>query len=84
MRIITRGVSFNLDDPDQDALHTHARTRANFSGYIKRLIQRDMEFAKKTPASSTVSGSRVTLVITPQSVKDTPGSRQNGCDEATD
>lgn len=36
-------VSFNLADPDQKELFDHAMKRPNFSGYIKRLIQRDME-----------------------------------------
>jgi hypothetical protein len=36
-------VAFNLADPDQLAMYTHAKKRTNFSAYIKRLIQRDME-----------------------------------------
>lgn len=36
-------VVFNLADPDQLALWEHTQRRTNFSGYIKRLIQRDME-----------------------------------------
>jgi hypothetical protein len=42
-QIIRKPVAFNLSDPDQLALYTHAMKRTNFSGYIKRLIQRDME-----------------------------------------
>jgi hypothetical protein len=36
-------VAFNLADPDQLAMYEHAKLRTNFSAYIKRLIQRDME-----------------------------------------
>jgi hypothetical protein len=41
--ITTKGVSFNLADPDQISLFEHAKKRPNFSGYVKRLIQRDLE-----------------------------------------
>ncbi|MEK4565170.1 hypothetical protein MKX54_10900 [Alkalihalobacillus sp. FSL R5-0424] len=36
-------VCFNIEDPDQVALLEYAKSRPNFSGYIKRLIQRDKE-----------------------------------------
>jgi hypothetical protein len=36
---------FNLDDPDQLRLHQHLLKRKNKSGYMKRLIQRDMDGA---------------------------------------
>ena len=39
----TKGVSFNMTDPDQMELLQFAMQRSNFSGYIKRLIQRDKE-----------------------------------------
>lgn len=42
-KLITKGVVFNLLDPDQSKLHKHATERSNFSAYIKRLIQRDLE-----------------------------------------
>lgn len=38
-----KSVAFNRFDPDQLALLEHANKRSNFSSYIKRLIQRDME-----------------------------------------
>ena len=41
--IATKGVAFNMNDPDQSKLFEYAAKRPNFSGYIKRLIQRDME-----------------------------------------
>lgn len=41
--IKTKGVTFNLLDPDQVKLFEHASKRQNFSGYVKRLIQRDLE-----------------------------------------
>ncbi len=41
--MIIKSVAFNIDDPDQRAMLEHTKKRPNFSGYIKRLIQRDME-----------------------------------------
>ncbi|WP_078548619.1 hypothetical protein [Litchfieldia alkalitelluris] len=38
-----KSVAFNREDPDQLALLKHASKRSNFSSYIKRLIQRDLE-----------------------------------------
>lgn len=43
IEIKRKSVAFNIDDPDQMALLEHASKRANFSSYIKRLIQRDLE-----------------------------------------
>ncbi|WP_102346839.1 hypothetical protein [Bacillus sp. Marseille-P3661] len=43
IQITRKSVAFNIDDPDQMALLEHASKRANFSSYIKRLIQRDLE-----------------------------------------
>lgn len=45
--IIRKTVAFNLVDPDQKAMLEHADLRPNFSGYIKRLIQRDMDNMQK-------------------------------------
>jgi predicted component of type VI protein secretion system len=39
----TKGVTFNLGDPDQYELYKHSKKRKNFSAYVKRLIQRDLE-----------------------------------------
>ncbi|MDP4087130.1 MAG: hypothetical protein Q8934_21440 [Bacillota bacterium] len=36
-------VVFNLADPWQKKLYEHTQKFTNFSAYIKRLIQRDME-----------------------------------------
>lgn len=36
-------VSFNLSDPFQKQMKEYVEQYPNFSGYIKRLIQRDME-----------------------------------------
>lgn len=41
--IVRKTIAFNVIDPDQEAMLKHADLRPNFSGYIKRLIQRDME-----------------------------------------
>lgn len=38
-------VCFNMLDPDQAAMRAWVRSRKNRSGYLKRLIQRDMDAA---------------------------------------
>jgi hypothetical protein len=38
-----KSVSFNDNDPFEDKLLKHSNQFPNFSGYVKRLIQRDME-----------------------------------------
>ncbi|MFS0776276.1 hypothetical protein ABC255_09740 [Neobacillus sp. 3P2-tot-E-2] len=58
--ITNKTVSFNVLDPYQVKMKEHAEQFPNFSGYIKRLIQRDMEggnavkTTKKAPAHSHV------------------------------
>lgn len=52
MRIVRKPVAFNADDPDQLALLEHAAKRPNFSGYIKRLIQRDLEVSWSPQAAA--------------------------------
>lgn len=42
-KIKTKGVAFNMLCPDQKQLFEYADERPNFSSYVKRLIQRDME-----------------------------------------
>lgn len=44
---------FNIDDPDQEQLLNHAELRKNFSAYIKRLIQRDMEGGNSRTVANT-------------------------------
>lgn len=41
--IKSKAVTFNMLDPDQKEMFDHAMQRKNFSGYVKRLIQRDLE-----------------------------------------
>jgi hypothetical protein len=48
-RIVRMGVAFNLTDPDQEELYVFARRRTNFSGYVKRLILKDMLGAPQQP-----------------------------------
>lgn len=43
VELVRKGVVFNVADPDQRELFEHASKRSNFSAYVKRLIQRDME-----------------------------------------
>ena len=60
--IVNKSVSFNVLDPFQHQLKSHCDRYPNFSGYIKRLIQRDMEggaATKKTPAQPVTN--RVSL-----------------------
>jgi hypothetical protein len=42
---VNKAVSFNITDPDQQKLLEHALKRKNFSAYMKRLIQRDIDNA---------------------------------------
>ncbi|CDN44180.1 hypothetical protein [Paenibacillus sp. P22] len=51
-------VYFSQDDPDQVALFKWVQTKKNRSGYLKRLIQRDMD------ASSPQVGTSPLLVST--------------------
>jgi len=60
-RIIRKPVAFNLSDPDQCALYNHAMKRTNFSAYIKRLIQRDMEGNMQKPSITTPFQNEVTI-----------------------
>lgn len=41
--IEVKSVAFNLADPDQRKMYEWVAQRTNFSAYMKRLIQRDME-----------------------------------------
>ena len=41
--MVSKAVTFNILDPDQKEMFEHAMQRKNFSGYVKRLIQRDLE-----------------------------------------
>ena len=41
MAMKTRGVSFNVEDPEQSQLYKYTQTINNFSGYIKELIRKD-------------------------------------------
>lgn len=43
-------VAFNVLDPDQLQQYEHVRRRPNQSGYIKRLVQRDMDGVAPTPS----------------------------------
>lgn len=52
-KIVTCGVAFNLDDPDQLKLYEHAKKRTNFSAYIKRLITMDVLGIQAKQTTST-------------------------------
>jgi hypothetical protein len=51
MAMKRKPVVFNPDDPFQMKLLEYAESQTNYSSYIKRLIQRDME-ASDSPSSS--------------------------------
>jgi hypothetical protein len=45
---ITKGVTFNLSDPDQKELYEYAMRSKNFSGKMKRLLEKERA-EKNTP-----------------------------------
>lgn len=47
-KMVVKSVAFNTLDPDQKKMLDHAKQRTNFSSYIKRLIQRDMDGSRQT------------------------------------
>jgi hypothetical protein len=59
--IVNKSVSFNVLDPDQAQMKKFVDQYPNFSGYIKRLIQRDMErrTTKKAPIPLVTNQSMV-------------------------
>lgn len=46
--MVTKGISFNLNDPKQKELYEYAISVKNFSGHIKTLLERD-KMARKKP-----------------------------------
>lgn len=50
-----RQVVFNMGDPYQRKLHEYTLQFPNFSGYIKRLIQRDMEGGNRDMKTAPLS-----------------------------
>lgn len=56
MGMKTKGVAFNLADPDQKELYEWAMDRTNFSAYIKRLIQADRDRRMKPPPIKSADG----------------------------
>lgn len=65
--ISNKSVSFNMLDPYQVKMKEYAEQFPNFSGYIKRLIQRDMEGGqavksiKKAPSQAVTNLSMTQL-----------------------
>jgi hypothetical protein len=57
----TKGVAFNLDDPDQKELFDWAMSRTNFSAYVKRLIQADRDQKKPPVIRSTGGGIKIKI-----------------------
>ena len=66
-KIVNKSVSFNVVDPFQQQMKEHVDQYPNFSAYIKRLIQRDMEGGnvvrtiKKAPAPAVTNLSMTQL-----------------------
>lgn len=54
-------VVFNVLDPDQRAYYEHVQQRMNHSGFIKRLIQRDMDQLTQVSGSPSVSMASITV-----------------------
>ena len=60
-KIVNKSVSFNVVDPFQRQMKEHVEQYPNFSAYMKRLIQRDMEGGnavrtiKKAPAPMSMT-----------------------------
>lgn len=53
--IKNKSVSFNVADPFQRQMKEYTEQYPNFSGYVKRLIQRDMEDGRKKAPKQVVS-----------------------------
>jgi hypothetical protein len=51
-------VAFNVLDPDQLQQYEHVRRRPNQSGYLKRLVQRDMDGGMTAPEAPVREVSR--------------------------
>jgi hypothetical protein len=66
-KIVNKSVSFNVIDPFQKQMKEHVEQYPNFSAYMKRLIQRDMEGGnavrtiKKAPAQAVTNLSMTQL-----------------------
>ena len=66
-KIVNKSVSFNVVDPFQKQMKEHVEQYPNFSAYMKRLIQRDMEGGnavrtiKKAPAQTVTNLSMTQL-----------------------
>jgi hypothetical protein len=54
MGMKTKGVAFNMDDPDQKELFEYAMERTNFSAYVKRLIQSDRDSKRRKATGNPV------------------------------
>lgn len=50
--MVTKGVTFNMYDQDQKEMLAWMNKRPNGSGYLKRLIQRDMMESKMKKAGN--------------------------------
>jgi hypothetical protein len=63
-QIVNKSVSFNVLDPFQEQMKNYIEQYPNFSAYMKRLIQRDMEDGiKKAPAPVVTNQGNVAQVI---------------------
>lgn len=51
MGYTSKGVTFNMADPDQEELLNFALSHGNFSGYVKRLIVADKTRKEIKPQS---------------------------------
>lgn len=82
MEMKRKPVVFNMQDPFQVKLLEHAEKQTNYSAYIKRLIQRDMEapeYSSPTnpetlpyPASSSNEPETVWISVTAKGARFSP------------
>jgi len=62
-KIVNKSVSFNVLDPFQLQMKEYTERYPNFSGYIKRLIQRDMEQVRSAKVIKKAPSSPVTIQV---------------------
>lgn len=51
--MVNKSVTFNSNDPDEADLLKHAKSRSNFSRYVKMLIWKDMHNITGTPTKDS-------------------------------
>lgn len=52
--MVTKGISFNLNDPQQKEIYEYAMSVKNFSGHVKTLLERDKRTKEKPQKSGGI------------------------------